>query len=308
MNQSSNWDVVVVGAGPAGLTAALYMARYHRRVLVVHDAKSRALRIPLTHNAPGFPDGVNGMDLIQRMSGHAEKYGAELREAFIEDIKSTDGAFSLITDRGEAIKSRSVILATGIFLNEVDLPHDVHEQAIKDDILRYCPICDGYEHTDNRIGVLGCDSNGAAEALFLRRYSDRITLMPLDHPELSSSEKAQLEEAGIEVAKGALVELIPHKDRMEVRLEGQEAASFDVVYPALGCSPRVELGQAVGLTLTESGCLQPETVTAGPIEGIWAAGDVVEGLDQISVAMGHGALAATKAHNWLRDKDNETLK
>lgn len=221
MNQSFDWDVIVVGVGPAGLTAALYTARYHRRVLVVHDGKSRALRILLTHNAPGFPDG----DLIQRMTRRAAEYGTALCEAFVEDIKRTDGAFSLITDKGEVIKSRSVILSTGIFLNEVDLPRDVHEQAIKDDVLRYCPICDAYEHTDKSIDVLGCDSNGAAEALLLRRYSDRITLMPLAHPELSASQRAKLEEAGIEVTKGALVELIAHEDRMDVRLEGQEAAS-----------------------------------------------------------------------------------
>lgn len=307
MDRSSKWDIVVVGAGPAGLTAALYLARYHRHVLLVHDGKSRALRIPLTHNAPGFPEGINGIDLIQRMIGHAEKYGAVLREAPIKTIEHTAEHFSLTTDSGEAIQSRAVILATGIFLNEVDLPREVHEQAIKDDVLRYCPICDAYEHTDTNIGVLGCDSNGAAEALFLRRYSERITLMPLSHPELSASEKAQLDEAGIKVTNGALVELTPHQDRIDVRLDAQETASFDVVYPALGCAPRAELGQALGLSLTESRCLQPETVTGGPIEGLWAAGDVVEGLDQISVAMGHGALAATKAHNWLREKDSETL-
>lgn len=302
-----NWDVAVVGAGPAGLTAALYLARYHRRVLVLHDGKSRALRIPLTHNAPGFPEGINGEDLIQRLIGQAEKYGAVLREAFISDIKRTDGVFSLITDKDEVIRARAVILATGVFLNEVDLPREVHEQAIKDDVLRYCPICDAFEHTHKNIGVLGCDSNGAAEALFLRRYSDRITLMPLAHPELSASEQAQLDEAGITVANGALIELVPHKNRMDVRLEEQDWTSFDVVYPALGRSPRSELGSALGLSLTESGCLQSEIVTSCTVEGLWAAGDVVEGLDQISVAMGHGALAATKAHNWLREKDDETL-
>ena len=307
MDQNTDWDVVVVGAGPAGLTAALYLARYHRRVLVIHDGKSRALRIPLTHNAPGYPDGITGIDLIARMTEHAEKYGAEMLEMCVSNIRRADGAFIVSSDGQPDTRARGVILATGIFLNEVDLSRDVHEQAIKDGVLRYCPICDAYEHTDANIGVLGCDSNGAAEALFLRQYSDRITLMPLSHPELTASEQAQLDQAGIKVAHGALAKLTPHSDRIEVALEGQQEASFDVVYPALGCSPRAELGTALGLGLTDTGCLPPEAVTKSAVEGLWAAGDVVEGLDQISVAMGHGALAATKAHNWLREQDGETL-
>ena len=72
-------DCIIVGAGPAGLTAALYMARYRRRVLVLHDGTARALRIPLTHNAPGYPEGISGSDLIDRMARHALEYGAQKR-------------------------------------------------------------------------------------------------------------------------------------------------------------------------------------------------------------------------------------
>src|SRR5690606_33839520 len=106
-------------------------------------------------------------------------------------------------------------------------------------VLRYCPVCDGYEHIDARIGVIGCDGDGAAEALFLRQYTADITLMPLSHPELSAEQAREIGEGGIQVETGALVHLEPHYDRMEVRLEGRDAPlSFDVIYPALGCRPR----------------------------------------------------------------------
>ena len=307
MSDTDVVDAVVIGAGPAGLTAALYLARYHRNVLVLHDGHSRALRIPLTHNVPGFPDGVNGQDLIARMTSHAEHYGARIVKSKVTALRRTQEGFRLETENGPR-HARAVILATGIFLNEIDLPRDVHEQAIKDGVLRYCPICDAHEHSDMNIGVIGCDTNGAAEAMFLRQYSDRITLMPLSHPELTPSEKVQLETASISFVPGALTALTPHSDRFEVTLEDGEVHAFDVVYPALGCSPRSELGASLGLELTDQGCLPTKAVTDSGIDGFWAAGDVVDGLDQISVAMGHGALAATKLHNWLREIDQEALQ
>lgn len=306
---SNRYEAIIIGAGPAGLTAALYLARYRRKVLVVHDGKSRALRIPTTHNAPGFPDGIRGTDLIERMTRHALEFGAEIDKAEITDIERTGDGFRLQASGGETRESRSVILASGILLNQIDLPHAIHEQAIEAGVLRYCPVCDGYEHIDARIGVIGCDGDGAAEALFLRQYTADITLMPLSHPELSAEQAREIGEAGIQVETGALVHLEPHYDRMEVRLEGRDAPlSFDVIYPALGCRPRAELAARLGVELEGEGCVPAGAVKDSGVPGFFAAGDVVEGLDQISVAMGHGALAATKAHNWLREQDRQTLQ
>lgn len=302
-------EVIVIGAGPAGLTAALYLARYRRDVLVLHDGNSRALRIPKTFNAPGFPEGIEGTELIQRMWRHATGFGATIREAEVTGISRTAGGFALTTSDEEGVTCRAVILASGIFLNQVDLPHETHERAIKDDVLRYCPICDGYEHRDSRIGVIGCDSDGAAEALFLRRFSADITLMPLSHAELSAEQAGEMADAGIKVRTGQLVELKPHPDRMDVVLEGEPAPlSFDVVYPALGCRPRAELARQLGIDVDDVGCIGQGALKDSGVPGFFAAGDIVDGLDQISVAMGHGAQAATNAHNWLREQDRHTLQ
>lgn len=128
---NSELDVVVIGAGPAGLTSALYLARYRRKVLVLHDGRSRALRIPLTHNAPGFPEGVRGPDLIARMTRHAVQYGAAIQKAEVAAVKALAGGFSLNLTDGPTLVSRAVILATGVDLNQVDLPERVHEAAIR---------------------------------------------------------------------------------------------------------------------------------------------------------------------------------
>lgn len=301
-------ETIVIGAGPAGLTAALYLARFHRDVLVLHDNKSRALRIPLTHNAPGFPEGIDGPTLIARMTRHATEYGARIEEARVEQLRRIDQGYELTGADGQAWRCRAVILAGGIFLNEVDLPPEVHEKAIEDAVLRYCPICDAYEHSGHRIGVLGHDTNGAAEALFLRQYTDQITLLPLSHPELLDEQKRELKEAGIALETGGLDRIEPTTDAITVSLDNGRRLTFDVIYPALGCRPRTELTAQLGLCLDSDGCLPYSHVGGGTLAGFFAAGDVVEGLDQISVAMGHGALAATRCHNWLRDQDHHSLQ
>lgn len=302
-----SYDALIVGAGPAGLTAALYLARYRRKVLVVHDGRSRALRIPLTLNVPGFPGGVAGPDLIGRMTRHAETYGAQIETGEIVALRRTAAGFEAEGADGRRWMGRTVLLATGVVLNEPDLPWGEHEQAIRDHVLRYCPVCDGFEATGRRLGVLGCDSNGAAEALFLRTYSDDITLMTLNYPELTPDERAQLKAAGVRIEPGALERLEPGADAMTVHLQSGETVEVDILYPALGCNARSELGLALGVKAGAAGTLDAGSPFGGEAQGVFAAGDVVEGLDQISVAMGHGAVAATRMHNALRERDGQVL-
>lgn len=133
--------------------------------------------------------------------------------------------------------------------------------------------------------------------------------MPLSHAELSAEQAREMANAGITVKFGALIGLEPHDDHMDVRLEGEGAPlAFDVVYPALGCRPRAELAGQLGIRLLDEGCVPSDAVKDSGVLGFFAAGDVVAGLDQISVAMGHGAMAATNAHNWLREEDWQTLQ
>lgn len=307
MAETTTADVIVIGAGPAGLTAALYLGRYRRKVLVLHDGYSRALRLPLCHNAPGFPDGVPGSELIARMSRHATEYGAEIRQAKVVGVGRDGDGFIVRTD-DDAYRARAVIFATGIDLNQVDMPEEAHEQAIRDAVLRYCPICDGYEAIDRAVGVIGCDSNGAAEALFLRTYSSNVTLMPLSHSELTADQEAQLKAAGVTVEHGPLDRLEPSPDRMRVVLQSGTTVEVDVLYPALGCTPRAGIALDLGIEGGDAGKLDSDTPFGADVPGAFAAGDVVEGLDQISVAVGQGAVAATRAHNYLRELDRETLQ
>jgi thioredoxin reductase (NADPH) len=301
---AEQFDCIIVGAGPAGLTAALYMARFRRRVLVVHDGTARALRIPLTHNVPGYVDGIAGPKLIERMSRHAEEYGATIVTGKVAAIEPKGTGFALGLEDGRSLPTRTVILATGIWLNQVPLPHDTHEAAIEAGILRYCAVCDAYEHIGKNIGVIGCDDSGVAQALFLRRYSDQVTLIPRTFSELSEEDRSQLADAGVRLIEQAMVDLEATPGSMLVWLEASlDPLRFDVIYPALGTRPRTDLARDLGLEVDDGGCLPPSSPMQTSIPGVFAAGDIVSGLDQISVAIGHGAVAATKAHGWLREQD-----
>lgn len=303
-------DILIVGAGPAGLSAALYAARFLRSTLVLHDASPRAAQIPLTHNVPGYADGIAGCDLLARMARHAEEYGAAIREAEVTAAhRGEDGLFRLEGAGGESWTARALILATGVAQNQPPLPGDVHQAAVDAGVLRYCPVCDGFEHKGQRIAVLGCDVSGAAEALFLATYSANVTLLPRRDVDLTAGERRDLERAGVHVLSHAVTRFEPTGRDIRLHLEGEaDPVAFDVLYPALGSRPRMALGEALGLGANDEGKAPASAPFGTDIPGLYCAGDLVEGLDQISVAMGHGAVAATKAHNWLRARDGETVE
>ncbi|MGL5836932.1 MAG: NAD(P)/FAD-dependent oxidoreductase [Sphingorhabdus sp.] len=300
-------EIAIIGAGPAGLSAALYAARFCRSTLVLHDAKPRSRSIPRTYNVPGYEDGIAGTELLARMTRHAEKYGARIVEAHIDEARCDDKGFHL-TDGNQSWHARSLILATGLEDNQIAFDHDTHQEAINHGVLRYCPICDGFEHKGMRIAVVGCDVSGAAEALFIRGYSDDVTLIPRHDVELTASERRDLADAGIKTITEPVVRYVPKLKEMELYFNGKSRpAAFDVLYPALGCRPKNMLAKKLGLKLTNTGKVDADTPFGSPIPGLYCAGDLVEGLDQISVAIAHGTIAATRAHNWLREMDGRTV-
>lgn len=291
------------------MTAALYAARFLRSTLVIHDGRPRAAQIPRSHNVPGHDAGIAGPDLLERMTRHATRSGAVIVEGEVIDARHEDGLFHLTGADGTTWTGRALILATGVRQNQPPLDEAVHQAAIDAGVLRYCPVCDGFEHRGERIAVLGCDVSGAAEALFLAGYSRDVTLVPRRDVALSAEERSELEQAGIHVLADAVARFEPTDRHIRLFLEGRrEPLAFDVLYPALGSRPRNELAHRLGLPTDAEGNTAESSPFGTPVPGLYCAGDLVEGLDQISVAMGHGAVAATKAHNWLRDAEGGTVQ
>lgn len=291
-------DCLIVGGGPAGLTAAIYLARFHLEVLLVDGGSSRAALIPLTRNHAGFPDGISGLDLLARMRRQAELNGALVEEGGVASLARESGLFVAQVD-ARLIRARTVLLATGVVNHRPALmDEDDHDRALARGQLRYCPICDGYEVTDKKIAVLGTGKRGFNEAMFLRSYSRDVTLVsPEGGHQLTHGQRAELAAAGIEVG-GHCTAIHFTDDRITLDI-AQAPRRFDTLYPALGSDIRSELAADVGASRTQDGCLRVDPHQRTDVEGLYAAGDVVLGLDQISHAMGEGGVAATTIRNDL---------
>ena len=141
-------EVLVIGAGPAGLTAATYLGRFLRRVLVADAGEPRACWIPVSHNMPGFPAGITGGAILSRMREQAEEYGAVIESGAVEALRAVDGGFSAVLN-GREVSVRAVLLATGVVDHHPDLPGV--EDAVRRSLVRICPICDGYEATGKAV-------------------------------------------------------------------------------------------------------------------------------------------------------------
>jgi thioredoxin reductase (NADPH) len=297
-------DCLIVGGGPAGLTAAIYLARFHLDILVVDGGKSRASWIPCTRNVSGFPEGIKGDELLQRMQTQACKYGAKIESEYVTKLERDEetGVFCATWGSGSR-QARTVLLATGVSNRRPPMDEELHDDALARGLIRYCPICDGYELTDKKVGVIGSDSHGVAEALFMRGYTADVTMIAPDKAmRLKPEDQAKLKAAEIDCVDGPTQAVAISKDSILVdTAEGHHA--FDSIYPALGSDTHTQLGEMVGATLAADGCFLCDNHQRTSVKGLYAAGDVVHGLDQISHAMGEGGVAATTIRNDLCAED-----
>jgi thioredoxin reductase (NADPH) len=292
-------DCLVVGGGPAGLTAAIYLARFRRNLRVVDAGMSRAARIPCSHNHPGFPDGIRGTELLGRMRAQSERYGARIVAGEVSRLERlADGAFSASTNVG-ALRADTVLLATGVEDIEPELPNLEH--AVLRGLVRHCPICDAYEIIGRKVAIIGYGKCRLREALLLRVYTADLTLLTLGKElDVPPHELAVLQEAGIRVLDEPVSEIAVEGDGITAwRMKSGKALRYDALYTALGLTIRSKLARELGAQHDESGALIVDAHQRTSVRGLYAAGDVVSGLTQISVAMGQAAVAASAINNSL---------
>lgn len=298
-------DCVVIGGGPAGLTAAIYLARYRRAVTVFDAGNSRASWIPCSHNHAGYIGGISGNDLLDNMRQQVREYGGERVEACVTAVERDEQGFTVRSEQGEH-RARTILFAAGVANVRLPIADALHQPALDAGTLRYCPVCDGFEVTDKKIAVLGADRHGVKDALFLRTYSEQVTLLTLIEAEVERSDAKALTDAGIAIEPTPVSAFDLAAPTAVVTLVDGRNLVFDTLYPALGSNANDELLVPFGLKQSDDKCVITDSHMRLGIQGLYAAGDIVLGLDQISVAMGQAAIAATAIHNDLRSLDGGT--
>lgn len=293
-------DALIIGGGPAGLTAAIYLARFHLRTIVVDAGNSRAGTIPRTRNHAGYPGGIVGADLVAAMRAQTMESGAVILPGTV-DVLGRNGAGFVAEGAFGRIMARAVVLATGVVNRRPAVDDDFHAAALAAGRLRYCPVCDGFEVTDARVGVLGTGEHGVREAIFLRSFTADLTLIAPDGVhDLTPAQLDSLITAGISVTDGPARDFGLAADAITVMTRAGQLA-FASIYPALGSHIRSGLAASLGASTVEAGCITVDAHQRTSVPGLYAAGDVVLGLDQISHALGEGGVAATTLRNDLAE-------
>ncbi|WP_296948837.1 NAD(P)/FAD-dependent oxidoreductase [uncultured Massilia sp.] len=303
---SPAYDTLVVGGGPGGLTAAIYLRRFTRNVALVDKGHSRLRLIPVSHNYPGFPEGVPGPTLLANLAVQLERYGGSVLPGEILDLRIEDGMFvaDCLPEGGPAdavtqLRAHTVLLATGVA--DVGLPVESWREAIAFGSLRLCPVCDGFDVLDKRIAVATGETNPIGHALFMRTFSSDVTLFERGPASmLDDDARRSLAAAGVKLVESPLLS-VTLDAAMKPVLHTADGAEHpaDVFYPMLGEKARSGLAARLGAATAQCEELVVDVHGATSVPGLYAIGDVTVGLNQIAVATGQAARAATHIHNRL---------
>jgi len=305
-------ELIVIGSGPAGYTAALYAARAQLRPLVLEGsvtAGGALMNTTEVENFPGFPDAIMGPDLMERLRAQAEKFGAEL---IADDAVAVDltGDIKTVRDgNGREYRARAVILAMGSGYRELDIPG---EKDLSGHGVSWCATCDGFFFRNKTIAVVGGGDSAMEEANFLTRFADKVYLIHR-RTEFRASRIMQqrvLDNPKIEVVLNAApVEVLGEGSVRAVRLRDQATgAESDLaisgLFIAIGHDPRSELVKGV-IELDDAGYVVVEgRTTRTNIAGVFACGDLVDhSYRQAVTAAGSGCSAALDAERWLAEHD-----
>ena len=304
------YDTLIVGGGPAGLTAALHLAWHGRKALVL-DRVSGPLFFTLEqlHNVPGMP-AVRGIEIQKRLKAQAEEMGAEIRRANIVKAEGREGDFVLTDDKGETYRGRTLLLATGVAryhpLVDGDYTPCFH-YAGKGNLF-YCSDCEAPEVRGKDTIVIGAGSTDSASgmALGLSRYTDRLRVLATNEPFLPERHAEKLREKGIEVIPGKIKRLIGQRQTLTgLELEDGRTLNADAFFvssPAIG---RTDLAQQLGVEMAKTGHhVEPKSQRGDTnVPGVWIAGDLRPMTQQVAVAMGTGNIAAVMIDQSLRKQD-----
>ena len=304
----ATYDVIVVGAGPSGLTAAIQTSRLRLRTLVLETEKpgGRAAEASMYENFPGFPDGITGAELVARMLQQASKFGADLRD--FEEVMAVklDGQLKTVITKKSTYQSHALIIATGTQRKKLRVPG---ETELLGRGVSYCRACDGPFFKDLKVAVVGSTIEAARDSLFLAGIAKEV-LWITERDEVEADDdlkQAIARRINMRRVQGSITAILG-----ENRVEAVEIAQLnsntitqekiDGVFIVLGWVPSSDAVRKAGVETDDRGCIVVDRWQRTNIEGVFATGDCTCGGMQVVTAAGEGAMAATKAVAYVERK------
>lgn len=301
------FDTAIVGAGPAGLSAAVYLSRYALKPIVVGDLfGGTATKSHEIGNWLG-DEKITGFDFAQKAVAHAKSYGVPLVTARTRGIEREDGLFALELDNGETVHARTVLLATGIEHRHLNIPG---EKEFSGKGVSFCATCDGFFFADKVVAVVGGSDSAAISALYLADMAKKVYIVyrgtalrsePFWKKRIEENDKIEIvyktnitEIHGAETVQAIVLDR-PHN--------GAPSIAVDGVFVEIGADPNIDFAEALHLRVDDEGYVAVNKSCMTSADGVWAAGDITTGSDkfkQIVTAAAEGAIAANSIQLWLK--------
>lgn len=306
----TNYDVIIIGGGPAGLTAGLYTSRAKLRTLLVERMimGGQVMTTTKVENYPGFPGGIDGPELMLRFQEHCQEFGLEVRSGEVEQLSETEGIKTLRID-GEAVTTRAVIITTGAEPRKLGVER---EAELTGRGVSYCATCDGAFFRNVPVAIVGGGDTAAEEALFLTRFASKVYLIhrrdelratKILQERLAHNDKVEIlwnsAVAGLEADSSGLTGV----RLQDVKGGAERSLPLAGLFVAIGVTPKAHFLADV-VQLDADGHILTDAECRTSIPGVFAAGDVRKKiLKQIATAVGDGAVAAIMAEKYLMDQE-----
>ena len=300
-------DLIIIGAGPAGLSASIYASRYG----IKHSVLGSVLggQISETHEIDNYPgmENMTGFDFSQKWGNHVRKYGVEIVSTAVDSIMKKNELFILALANGETMKSRAILLATGTKRRKLAIAGEKHLLGMG---VSYCATCDGFFYKNKIVGVIGGGDSAASAALYLSNLRQKVYLI-YRGPELKAepywTQKIKNSDNVEIILNTNVVEILGEEKLQKVELDREYSKScglkLDGLFIEAGSEPNIEYASGINLKTNEKGYIEINKDCTTSVMGAWAAGDITDGSDgfqQVITAAAEGAIAVRSIFRWLK--------
>ena len=286
------YDVIIIGAGPAGVSASLYTKRANKKTLIIHNDNGGLKKAQKIENYYGFENGIEGEELYQIGIKQAENIGVEVKKEEIIKIESANEKFKVVTDLN-IYEAKSIIIAIGTKRNKANIK-GIKELEGKG--ISYCAICDGFFYRNKNVSVIGSGNYALSETNDLLPIANKITILTNgDKAPEFRADNVEVITKPIEKIEGKnKVEEVLFKDNTKIKTEG--------IFIAQGTAGSIELAKKIGLVTTDNGNIKVNEKMETNIKGIYACGDCTGDILQVSKAVYEGAVAGLEVIKYLKNK------